>query len=402
MEPLTKHDTILWINHAIAYFKSIGKTQKDMAKILGLEESRVSEMKVGSGTISPNLMDKIIEYCGSPKRNPGHYVEVELYDGLDDFFDKFKDVTLNRFHRKLLKLATNEEIYHHLLSLIGAPNLHYKIDKKIIESQLNEMFLSEEHLDKWKKYSEFIRLNHKCFDDSKEVKLLRNELFQCQLEDKPLWTPGSRDGFMTLDIGGVKMGTLDVFKLLFLYYKLIELNADFKFGNLTTPNIQPEVHIEPVILTGQRILTMKSHSLESAQITSGIYELFGKNKDLFQLSSQNKLGLKPEQYMPDYWSCARCELYLSENMNYYILIQLSHKPIMEWAYEDDDSLSENKWFGSIEPDDRVIICNINSLRLYECIEEIRKWFGLPSDSLLEVKQKIAKAGGYVPGAKVLL
>ncbi|WP_211253010.1 hypothetical protein [Vibrio pacinii] len=43
----TKRDTILWIEHAISYFKTQGKTQKEMSKFLDLSESRISEMKVG-------------------------------------------------------------------------------------------------------------------------------------------------------------------------------------------------------------------------------------------------------------------------------------------------------------------------------------------------------------------
>lgn len=387
MEPLTKHDTILWINHAIAYFKSIGKTQKDMAKLLGLEESRVSEMKVGSGTISPNLMGKIIEYCGSPKRNPGRYEEVELYDEVNDFFDKFKDVTLNRFYRKLLKLATNEEIFLQLLSLICTPNLHYKTDKKIIESQLNELFLSEEYLAKCNNYSEVLR--NTIGYDERPI-----ENFQ--------WWNLVDEGQKFFRGASIEIRDFDTFRVLYLYSKLFEGITNFKFGSEERLNIQPQIPVEPIVLTGQRIMTMKSSSLKSTNVNSVFHELFGNNISGIKLNNYSELRLKPEQYMPDYWEYARCELYLSVNMNYYILIQLSHKAIIEWAPIDDDSLSENKYFGSIEPNDRAIICNINSLRLYDCIEEIRKWFGLPSDSLFELKQEIAKAGGYVPGAKVLL
>ncbi|UAL43978.1 helix-turn-helix transcriptional regulator [Shewanella inventionis] len=129
MEQLTKHDTILWINHAITYFKSIDKTQKDMAKALGLEESRVSEMKSGSGVISTNLMTKIVEYCGSPRRNPGRYLEVELYNDIENFFNSFESTTANRFYRKLLALIKNEDLYLNFLDLISPHNLNYKTDK---------------------------------------------------------------------------------------------------------------------------------------------------------------------------------------------------------------------------------------------------------------------------------
>ncbi|MFB2720502.1 hypothetical protein [Shewanella xiamenensis] len=388
MEPLTKHDTILWINHAIAYFKSIGKTQKDMAKLLGLEESRVSEMKVGSGTISPNLMGKIIEYCGSPKRNPGRYEEVELYDDIDSFFDKFKDVTINRFHRKLLKLTKNEEIYLHLLSLICAPNLHYKTDKKIIESQLNELFLSEEYVEKCNNYSEVLR-NTVGYDER-------------PIENFQWWNIDER-GLQFLSVAGIVIRDFDTFRLLYLFSKLFSANLGFKFGSDTHLNLQPEVPNEPVILTGKCILIMKRGSLEGTIINSAFFDLIGKKKSGIQLSEYRGLKLKSEQYMPDYWQEVRCELYLSDNMNYHFLIYLSPTYIGESADIDDDSGNPLKWRGDVGPDDRLIIIrNVNSLSLYQKIEEIRKWFGLPDDSLFELKQEIAKAGGYVPGARVLL
>jgi len=403
MEQLTKNDTILWINHAVTYFKGIGKTQKDMAKTLGIEESRVSEMKLGNGTISPNLMAAIVGCCGAPRRNPGRYEEVELYDDLDGFFNSFRSVTANRFHRKLLKLAKNDDFYHHFLDLVSTSNQHYKTDKSSIETLLNELLSSEEYLEICRKYSDIMRLNDKCSDGSREMFQLRDELFRCQSIDKPMWSPASKDGYRVLNIGGLQIEELEVFKMLFLYLKLIQWGVDFQFGEHATKNIQPEVSIEPVVLTGKRILIVKSHSLESAQVASGVYELFGKNKGHFQFSAYHKLGLKPEQYMPDYWEEARCELYLSENMNYHFLIHLSPTFILEHADIDEESQSDLAYFGDVRPDDRLIVIrNINSLSLYQQIEDVRKWFGLPSDSLLELKQEIAKAGGYVPGARVLL
>ena len=388
MEQLTKHDTILWINHAITYFKSIDKTQKDMAKALGLEESRLSEMKRGSGVISPNLMAKIVEYCGSPRRNPGRYLEVELYNDIENFFNSFESTTANRFYRKLLALIKNEELYQHFLDLISPHNLNYKTDKNAIEALLNEFFLSKEYLDICSKYSNILRTT--------DGSITR------PIDDFQWWNVDDT-GYKSLSIGGLSIKDFETFKLMFIFSKLFEDISEFKFGSVEPLNIQPQIPLEPVILTGQRILVMKNHSLESAPVTSAVDELFGKNKSGIKLSEYRTLKLKPEQYMPDYWQEGRCELYLSENMNYHFLIHLSPSDIHEYADSDDDSLSDMKYFGIVRPNDRLIIIrNVNSLSLYQQVEDIRKWFGLSIDSLLGLKEEIAKAGGYVPGARVLL
>jgi transcriptional regulator with XRE-family HTH domain len=388
MEQLTKQDTILWINHAITYYKSIDKTQKDMAKALGIEESRVSEMKGGNGVISPNLMTKIVKYCGAPKRNPGRYEEVELYDDLDSFFDNFKGVTVNRFHRKLLKLAKNEEFYQQLLSLISTPDLHYKTDKKIIESQLNELFLSEEYLEKCNNYSEVLR-NTVGYDER-------------PIENFQWWNIDDR-GLHILSVAGIVIGDFDTFRLLYLFSKLFEAKLGFKFCGESPLNVHPKVSTEPVILTGKRILIIKSGSLKNAGVNTTVSEMFGNNVNHNKLNEYRGLKLKPEQYMPDCWEEARCELYLSEDMNYHFLLQLSPRIIAEWVPIDEESQSDLAYFGHVLPNDRLIVIrNINALSLYQQIEDVRKWFGLPSDSLFELKQEIAKAGGYVPGARVLL
>ncbi|QYJ85842.1 helix-turn-helix transcriptional regulator [Shewanella mesophila] len=388
MEQLTKNDTILWINHAITYFKSIGKTQKDMAKLLGIEESRLSEMKGGSGLISQNLMVKIVEYCGAPRRNPGRYEEVELYNDLQQFFDNFKSITVNRFYRKLQKLIKNDDIYSQLLDAVSPHELHYKADKETIEAMLNELFISEEFLDKCEKYSKVL-------------------LTTVGYDERPIegfqWWNIDEAGCRILSIAGLIIKDFDSFKLLYLFSKLFSANLGFKFGSDTPLNLQPEVPSEPVILTGKCILIMKRGSLESTIINSAFFDLIGKKKIGIELNKYRGLKLKSEQYMPDYWQEVRCELYLSDNMNYHFLIYLSPTYIGESADIDDDSGNPLKWRGDVGPDDRLIIIrNVNSLSLYQKIEEIRKWFGLPDDSLFELKREIAKAGGYVPGARVLL
>ena len=115
MNDLTKYDTILWIKHAIANFKGIGKNQKKLSEQLGIEETRLSEMKAGKAVMTPNLMKKITELCGTPRRNPGRFEYAELYDDLNLFFSCFADVTEKRFYRQILNTLENVE-YIELIS----------------------------------------------------------------------------------------------------------------------------------------------------------------------------------------------------------------------------------------------------------------------------------------------
>lgn len=381
MDKLTTNDTILWINHAVSFFRSIGRNQKDMAKALGLEESRVSEMKQGIGSISPSLMTRITDLCGAPRRNPGRYEEVELYDSIDFFINAFNKVTANRFYRKLINLLQINDFYDNFMDLVSAPGQHYQKDKVEIEALLNQLLSSEEYLKVCETYLS-------SFNPAEENKW---------------WYEFCGTNVNGLNIGGLLISDLQVFKLLFLFSELAKGVEGFKFGDNTLLNLQPVTAITPVILTGNRILVIESVTL--ADFKSNVYldGLKRVDKRFFQIDERHQFKLKSEQYMPDHWENGRCEVYLSDNMNYHFLIHLSHGVINIGTNSCDDYPKDEEYFGFVEPDDRLIVIkDVNALNLYKQIEEIRKWFGLATDSLFELKQEIARAGGYVPGARVLL
>jgi hypothetical protein len=381
MDKMTTNDTVLWINHAVSFFKSINKNQKDLAKILGLEESRISEMKQGIGTITPNIISMITDLCGAPRRNPGRYAEVELYNDIDAFEESFNNVTINRFYRKLINLLQDHDFYNQFLDLISAPKLHYQRDKIEIEALLNQLISTDEYHEICEGYLTSITSN----------------------QEKTWWANlcgTNQHGWST---GGLLIRDLQIFKLLLLFSKFSKSVEGFKFGEITRLNLPPEVEISPVILTGNRILIMESGTLSGFNTDACIKDSLGLDKTFFQINHRHQSQLNQELYVPENWENGRCEVYLSENMNYHFLIHLSPKGILIGTNSRDDNPKDEEYFGFVEPFDRLIVIrNVNALNLCQQIEKIRKWFGLATDSLFELKQEIARAGGYVPGARVLL
>ena len=380
MERITKSDTVLWINHAVSYFKSINKTQKDMARILDLDESRISEMKNGVGTLSPSLMRLITEHCGAPRRNPGRYLEAELYKSIDSFVADFSAVTNNRAEIALLKLLKNERFYSQLLSKLSLTDIYKTEDKQALEHKLNTLLASAEFTDVCDQYmQEFDSNNH-----------------------NKSWYDFCKQKIAGLEVDGLLIADLSAFKMLYLISKKLTPLPGFKLGEHKQFSIQPVSPDEPMVMTGNRVLVMNSQSLDKFNKTIKTDEL-ARQQACLQLMWPNLFELKPEEFVFDKWACGRCDVYLSENLNYHFIIHLSATVIADGTHSEDLEPSADDYYGFRSPGDRlVVIEKVNVLNLFQQIEFIRKWFSLPEDTLLELREKIAKAGGYIPGAKVLL
>ena len=403
MQKQTKYDTILWINHAIAYFKSLGKTQKDLALKLGLEESRLSEMKNGSGSISPTLMNNIIDLCGSPRRNSGRFEMLEVYSNLDDFFNIFPSITENRFFRNLIKTFNKksyiDQICNHCYLIPGIVNENESDDKKreIIISRINELTYSEKFNSIFIEYDENLHS-----DDCRRNYYSWREQFD-------LHNGG---------INGIYINELKIFHGLYLIWLIKKKVKDYYFSDKKSDNIEQIKDLSPIIIIGSRLLIMKNQFRPETDTTINKIskELFGRKRNYTDINGDrcndwDRMHYIPDDkenyYYPDWWGAVSCELYLSENMNYHLLIHLSPSLFIQY-YPDPDidneykaNLDINELSDILQKDRGAVITNIDPLDLFQQIETLRKWCDLPKDSHYELKKQIAKAGGYIPGAKIL-
>lgn len=388
MDTMTRDDTILWINHAISYFKKINKTQKDMCRIFGINESRLSEMKVGQGKISPSLLNKIKEHCGAPRQNPGRYLEAELYKSLDSFIESFPSVTCNRAGMALLKLLNDSKFYSNLLSNLSLSDIYKSNGKELLENNLNELLASAEFEAVYDKLTQLLDTNTQ-YDP-------RNDLFARDLAG--------------LEVGQMVIYDCSAFKVLYLIAKCLIPLPGFKLGLHNKFLIQPISPNLPMVITGKRVLVLEAAKLEKFEEIVRTDEL-AKLQALLRLECHSLSRSKPKEYVFDEWHDGRCEVYLSENMNYHFLIHLSESQISVGTYSKEADPSDDDYYGFPKPGDRLIVIeNVNVLHLFEQIELIRNWFGLTDgdhyilsdDCHYELREKIAKAGGYIPGAKVLL
>lgn len=394
---LTKNDLILWVTHAIAHFESIGKKQKDLAHALGIEATRLSEMKTGKGTLSPNLIERITELCGAPRRNPGRFEYAELYPDLDTFFSNLLPVTENRFYRKILTMLSNSDYLDAIINHCSsneADDLETPVSREQTIYNINSLITNKEF--------QSVCLNY------------QKHLLDSGLSWTFKWANTEKQGWNSKDkltIENVTISDERIFHSLYLAWRLKQYVIEYEFGNERLININPTKDRTSIVMTGDRILTLQSESSVNYPINKEIEKILGSASSYKDIhSSHSPFGEQPifsrrkQEPKPDWWGDIRCEVYLSENMNYHFLIHMTAETM---EFEDQNILEYptdlNDREPIVQPNDRIaIITNISSLELYRQVEELRKWVGMPSDNLYKLKQKIAKAGGYVPEAIVLL
>ncbi|MFL9766915.1 XRE family transcriptional regulator [Vibrio cyclitrophicus] len=368
---MTKEESIRWINHAIAFYESLGKKQKELAEDFGIKESRISELKNFKKPlkVSPNQIRQIIELCGAPKREPGRFEHAELYDSLHSFFEQYIPVTLNRFHRNVYQYMSSIRVIDLILEKCSFESVSRTEQIKSI----NQLIRSEEFAEVCKD----VGFNDKVTGSSINQFLSITEPFGVSI--------GNKD-------------TLHVFRQL---WSLGEVLPEFQFGNESNHELDVIVPKTPIVLTGNRIAAFMHEQL---MFDGPANELI--QRELSGLISDYLPSIRDLPKL-DNWNTIRVEVYLSENMNYHLLIHMSHGNLEPLDLSHESTIPEGfEWCNydaAVGENDRIaVIKNVNTLDLFKQIEKLRKWQGLEQDNLYELKQNIAKAGGHIPGAYVLI
>ncbi len=367
---MTKEESIRWINHAIAFYESLSKKQKELAKDLGIEESRLSELKNPHKPlkVSPNQIRLITKLCGSPKRDPGRFEYAELYDSLDAFFNQYIAVTLNRFHRDIYESLTRETI---LGGILEKCSFEMEDREQQVEA-INQLVRSTEFAEICKDAD----FNRKVNNSSKDNFSLCTQPYGFTINDE------------------------ETSHRLRQLWSLVEVLPEFKLGKRCKNGLDLIVPDTPLVLTGNRIAAFMSNNHPLPPPANKLI------KD--ELNTLVNGDFSTAKHIPelDDWETIRVELYLSEAMNYHILIHMSdsvlHPSNHLHEYPCSDDFEWCNYDAAVGKKDRIaVIQNVNTLDLFREIEELRKWQGLEEDNLYELKKNIAKAGGHIPGALVL-
>ena len=393
MSGISKHESKLFTQHAIIAAQHEGLNQKKLAEKLGLEETRLSEAKNGKSSILPSTRDQIIELYGMPRRGQGQFVDAETYKSVEHFIQSYQKVTQQRHLDRLVTTFSRTDYQEIIRRLFGIKegwdqpaDVQTKMKVDMINGILNDkrfiqwgkevdLYLSEET-------DRFDRKPLPSFDESLLVSLLKG----FQNRDSDIFSIAHREGAKSKDF---------ISGFYWLWFTKFNIPA-FEFGNKQSVSA-PQT--KELILTGDLILDSSYQTGKVRNINHLTMESWYNSKShftglghvpsrcdilpLLEIPDSSLINSKP-----DHWPTTSIKLYLSESLEYHLWITL-------------DGGHEVRTYQDLIDPREIVIPHIHWSELYDEIEKIRKWVGAPSSPIKKIKENIANAGGYVPGAEVL-
>lgn len=420
----TSKDKVLWINHAIAYYESIGKNQKQLAADIGLEESRISELKRGKGAFSPTLRENIIDLCGAPQRAPGRFEIAEFYPSLEDFLSAIPEEAVTRYNQKAAYWLEEKTEFILKNQILWEADFYKEPEPTTPGVVAFKDFDEVDRASITQKEEDAAKLTHlNRLLGRKDVGLLFK---QFETLRAAISTTGKHyEEELNLlarklnDKTGCCRENHQLTKLFICWYLMWRLRQSapsYRFGQPNQAALFEHVPLEEVILTGDRVMAFSSDVNKSPlSQTEGGPILFSHTHYI----SNQKLRRNDAYFTGDIWPQIRFEVYLGENLTYHFLFHFSglnqprndsHLNIPSLTVptknqtEDPDptELPEHEKDITVKTSDRIaVIPNIAATQLYVQIQQVRKAFGLSEDSLYTLKSAIAKAGGHIPGARIL-
>ncbi|MBL4745786.1 MAG: hypothetical protein JKY08_05410 [Flavobacteriaceae bacterium] len=367
---------MLLIRHAISACLNEGKNQKELAELLGVDGSRISEGKIGKWKLSPSQRQMVIDNYGYPRRGKGLYIKAEVYNSVSDFIADYDESSKKRFKHRMYELVTRKDYQKMILSYVDKASVEANSDSVLKEADISiiESLLSQPETKIWydsKKSWSNVKSNLEKRKCDNNFELLLNSVGISSLKKR----------YPHVDHFQEMIYRISQFKF--------ELMPEFSLNNQADVR---SIELKEFVITSDEIIEMNIPCSElsfndAADILGPrdelyAFEFFSDNGNRF-ITSKAGINCKP-----DNWGSFEFKLYLSENMNYHLWIRLCD--YAERRDPDAVELSRNIMIKDL--------CHINYLKE---IEIIRKWCDLPYDICESIKINVAKVGGYVPGAEVL-
>ena len=387
MNDLSKHESKLFVQHAVTASQARGMNQKQLAELLGIEPSRLSEAKKGKGSITDSRKKIIIEHFGLPARGKGQYVRGEIYSSVDDFIAQYEATSTARHLSRLRSIFERKDYQQLVCSLFLC--IKHPTDEEnyaAICQFINEL-IDDDTFTSWgKALHDYLDAD----DNDANKPEFPNTLIE-RMESGFSETCNAR--FVIAHAQKTRSYEFQTILYWLWFYK--DQHREFVFASTKHPIESPHVN-NKMVITGDVVLEYKQNLRDNQTINK-----FDSNDRRFRCLG-NK-GLLPTHLpypsagidiqgvidpTPDYWPDVDVRLFLSNSMDYRLWIRL-HKA---------DSRC-----GPGQPEDYrdVVIKQIPWTTLHKDIEKVRKWIGVAWSFEDQINHEIACAGGYVPGAEVL-
>lgn len=431
MERISNEETVRLINHALASSEKM--TSKKLGDLINAPYSRLSEGKSGEWTLTEEQASKLIDLFGQPRSEPGDFVRAESVSSLKEFIEDEPYLSEKRHWVKLIRAFSSPKTKARLFDILSNEQ------KRLwdIRRDLNDNIVYEPEK-----------------PDEDEIFVVFNEFvasdeFKCWMSSAKNWMlRASKSGFDGEELHwrskSILFYNIDVIDELPLEITLAN-DRDFPFDKSITIKAQGMgLNLDGIYPVGLMLLGDFYHQLNSPESIEypGLPESyeFCESLTTFDASELNdyvitgdvvwehegrfasaKIGRSicknivgdiPEYdllFPPvlrrgdslvsektvqscqvDCWTTYSVKLYVNENCDYSLLLELGQqKPTR--AIPEPYHLAER----------HIVIPKILGRELFNDLATLREWLDLEVLPEIEIKKNIAKAGGFIPGAKVL-
>ena len=421
---LSASETEQLLRHALA--SPLRVNSQRLALELDVTASRISEGLKGKWHLKPHQKEYLIEEYGQPRGVPGQYVFAEVADSISDFLDDEEALSRKRHVDHILNTLSDQDFRHQLARTITPlPTGVYELPTlKPIEvreklSIFEEFLLSPEFAE----WLEAVRKRFGKFDtEGPSPNDIQNFVgasthYDIEVTDEipiPEGSPNlpTSNGLAKkalaygVALNSLNLNALDLCAVGAAFLSLQEAQ-DYQKAGLNRPlslSHPPKKRalVERVefVLTGD-LIWEEQREFRTAKLglpfsEEIIFKLPGKRPQKVISPTFERTG-RLEFPSPstlanwdlDYWCTYRVQLFLNRDCNYSLVIELGN---------DQLSMVPD---GFHYPLRSIVIPKISGRHVLDHLNELREWLGLDALPEQTIKEEIAQAGGYVPGARIL-
>lgn len=414
------------LNHdktkALLIHATAASSTKEVAELIGTTSTRISEGKDKRWRLPTESAEVLIEAFGPARAEQGDYFEAEIWDSFDGYKKQSPVVVAKR---QLAKIATilNDDVnlYGFLdsIDLIDTPIVDKVELRQVKLDAVNELIYHPTFI-KWHKFlksqsddtrpyaGDYYRAFCIDVDRLLETSLKESVSYHGIDRSANFYEDGSLKALFK-ELGILHIGSLITRDTLGPFASLLYLIGEFTANyqwisglyNLPLPaakylvgmklNCSDAILHKPVVLTGDVIWNDECQSFTEPMFFNSLDLLpnvirEGNKSDPYDYL-KNTFMYRDIYVGLDRYSGVNVQLNLAKSMTYHLYFQLG-----ELLYNEHLDISKGR---------SIVIKDIRADEVFDVINDFADYFKLQHVPMIEIKQMIAKNGGFIPGAMYL-
>jgi hypothetical protein len=407
---------------SILIHATAASSTKEVAELIGTTSSRISEGKDKRWRLPAESEKVLIEAFGPVRAEEGYYFEAEVWNSFEEYKKQSPTVVAKRQLVKIASILNDEVKLCEFLNSVDLKDTTIvdKVELRQVKLDVINELIYHPTFCKWHKFlkshshDRHINTNdylgflwvHADFLVESSLK----EVTRYLRDNRSIKVPDSgslKEVFTELGISYISSliprDSLGPFSsLLYLIGEFTE-NYQWVSGLFKRPlpankyfvgtqlNYGEPIQNKPIVLTGNVIWNHECQSFKEPMFFSALNLLpnvvtEGIKTDPYEILRHNSV-YKNIYVGPDRYTGASVQLNLTKSMVYHLHFQLGELIANEYLNTNNGRSVVIK---DIRPDD-----------VFDLIEDFAEYFKLQMIPMIQIKQEIAKNGGFIPGALVL-